>query len=132
MKKQLLILGVLVLSIAVIGWVYYQKKKNTVIYNDTTSAQIDYKNAIEQNKKIQAEKDSTINALTDSIIVLNAMVSTKNTQIQNLKNKRNEKTNNISKFSTIDLSKFISDFYKDSVKWFDYISWSNEGAVNEG
>lgn len=116
MKKQLLILGALVLSISVIGWVYYQKKKNTVIYNDTTSAQIDYKNAIEQNKKLQAEKDSTINALTDSIIVLNAMVSTKNTQIQNLKNKRNEKTNNISKFSTIDLSKFISDFYKDSVK----------------
>lgn len=116
MKKQLLILGALVLSIAVIGWVYYQRKKNTVIYNDTTSAQIDYKNAVEQNKKIQAEKDSTINALTDSIIVLNAMVSTKNTQIQNLKNKRNEKTNNISKFSTIDLSKFISDFYKDSVK----------------
>lgn len=116
MKKQLLILGALVLSIAVIGWVYYQRKKNTVIYNDTTSAQIDYKNAIEQNKKIQAEKDSTINALTDSIIVLNAMVSTKNTQIQNLKNKRNEKTNNISKFSTIDLTKFISEFYRDSVK----------------
>jgi uncharacterized protein HemX len=116
MKKQLLILGALVLSIAVIGWVYYQNKKNTIIYNDTTSAQIEYKNAIEQNKKVQAEKDSTINALTDSIIVLNAMVSTKNTQIQNLKNKRNEKTNNIAKFSTIDLSKFISDFYKDSVK----------------
>lgn len=116
MKKQLLILGALVLSIAVIGWVYYQKKKDTVIYNDTTSAQIDYKNAIEQNKKVQAEKDSTINALTDSIIVLNAMVSTKNTQIQNLKNKRNEKTNNIAKFSTIDLTKFISEFYKDSVK----------------
>lgn len=116
MKKQLLILGALILSISVIGWVYYQKKKNTVIYNDTTSAQIDYKNAIEQNKKIQAEKDSTINALTDSIIVLNAMVSTKNTQIQNLKNKRNEKTNNIAKFSTIDLTKFLSDFYKDSVK----------------
>ena len=91
MKKQLLILGALVLSISVIGWVYYQKKKNTIIYNDTTSAQIEYKNAIEQNKKIQAEKDSTINALTDSIIVLNAMVSTKNTQIQNLKNKRNPK-----------------------------------------
>jgi len=116
MKKQLLILGALILSISVIGWVYYQKKKNTVIYNDTTSAQIDYKNAIEQNKKIQAEKDSTINALTDSIIVLNAMVSTKNTQIQNLKNKRNEKTNDIAKFSTIDITKFISDFYKDSVK----------------
>ena len=116
MKKQLLILGALVISISVIGWVYYQKKKNTIIYNDTTSAQVDYKNAIEQNQKIQAEKDSTINALTDSIIVLNAMVSTKNTQIQNLKNKRNEKTNNIAKFSTIDLSKFLSDFYKDSVK----------------
>jgi len=132
MKKQLLILGALVLSISVIGWVYYQKKKNTIIYNDTTSAQIEYKNAIEQNKKIQAEKDSTINALTDSIIVLNAMVSTKNTQIQNLKNKRNEKTNDIAKFSTIDITKFISEFYKDSVKWFDYLSWSNEGAVNEG
>jgi uncharacterized protein HemX len=116
MKKQLLILGALVLSISVIGWVYYQKKKNTIIYNDTTSAQIEYKNAIEQNKKIQAEKDSTINALTDSIIVLNAMVSTKNTQIQNLKNKRNEKTNDIAKFSTIDITKFITNFYKDSVK----------------
>ena len=116
MKKQLLILGALVLSITVIGWVYYQKKKNTIVYNDTTSAQIEYKNAIEQNKKLQAEKDSTINALTDSIIVLNAMVSTKNTQIQNLKNKRNEKTNDIAKFSTIDITKFITNFYKDSVK----------------
>jgi len=116
MKKQLLILGALVLSISVIGWVLYQKGKNTVVYNDTTSAQIDYKNAIEQNQKVQAEKDSTINALTDSIIVLNAMVKTKNNQLQTLKTKRNEKNNDIAKFSTLDLTKFLSNFYKDSVK----------------
>lgn len=116
MKKQLIILGALVVAIAMIGFVYYLKNKDKVVYNDTTSAQIEYKNAIEQNKKVQAEKDSTINALNDSIIVLNAMVSTKNVQIQNLKNKRNEKTNNIGKFSTIDLTKFITNFYKDSVK----------------
>jgi ribonuclease HI len=116
MKKQLLILGALVLSISIIGWVLYQKGKNTVVYNDTTSVQIDYKNAIELNKKVQAEKDSTINALTDSIIVLNAMVKTKNNQLQTLKTKRNEKNNDIAKFSTLDLNKFLSNFYKDSVK----------------
>lgn len=116
MKKQLLILGALVVSISIIGWVFYQKNKNKVVYNDTTSAQIEYKNAVEQNKKLQAQMDSTIAVLNDSIIVLNAMVDTKNNQIQTLKNKRNEKNNNIGKFSTIDLSKFLSNFYKDSVK----------------
>ena len=116
MKKQLLIIGALVVSISIIGWVYYQKKKNTIVYNDTTSIQVDYKNAIEQNQKIQAEKDSTINALTDSIAVLNEMVIAQNNTLKTLKTKRNEKTNNIAKFSTMDLSKFLSDFYKDSVK----------------
>mgnify|MGYP006267456865 CR=1 FL=1 len=115
MKKQLLILGALLVSISIICWVYY-KKKNTYVYDDNTSAIIEYKTAIENNKKIQAEKDSTIAALNDSIVVLKAMVDTKNTQLQNLKNKRNEKTNNIAKFSTIDLTKFISNFYKDSIK----------------
>jgi hypothetical protein len=116
MKKQLLILGALVFSISIIGWVLYKKNKPAYVVNDNTIMEIEYKDAIEKNKKVQAEKDSTIIALTDSIIVLNAMVDTKNTQIQTLKNKRNEKTNNIAKFSTIDLTKFLSNFYKDSVK----------------
>jgi len=116
MKKQLLILGALVVSISIIGWVFYQKNKDKVVYNDTTAVQIEYKNAVEQNKQLQAQMDSTIAVLTDSIIVLNAMVDTKNNQLQTLKNKRNEKNNNIGKFSTIDLSKFLSNFYKDSVK----------------
>ena len=115
MKKQLLILGALVVSISIIFYVYY-KKSHTIVVNDNTIMEIEYKDAIQKNKKVQAEKDSTIIALTDSIIVLNAMVDTKNTQIQTLKNKRNEKTNNIAKFSTIDLTKFLSNFYKDSVK----------------
>jgi ribonuclease HI len=115
MKKQLLILGALVIALSVIVYVYY-KKKNTYVYNDTTAVQVEYKNAIEQNKKVQAQKDSTISALTDSIIVLNGMIESKTEQIKNLKNKRNEKTNNIAKFSTIDLTKFLSNFYKDSVK----------------
>jgi uncharacterized protein HemX len=116
MKKQLLILGALVVSISVIGFVLYKKNKNKVVYNDTTAAKIEYTNAVEKNKQLQAQMDSTIAVLNDSIIVLNAMVDTKNNQIQTLKNKRNEKTNNISKFSTIDLTKFLSNFYKDSVK----------------
>ena len=132
MTKQLLILGALVVSISIIGFVLYKKNKDKVVYNDTTAAQIEYKNAVEQNKQLQAQMDSTVAVLTDSIIVLNAMVTTKNNQIQTLKNKRNEKTNNISKFSTIDLTKFISNFYKDSVKWFDYLSWCNKGAADEG
>jgi hypothetical protein len=116
MKKQLLILGTLVVSILIIGFVLYKKNKGKVVYNDTTAAQIEYTNAVAKNKELQSQMDSTIAVLTDSIIVLNAMVDTKNNQIQTLKNKRNEKTNNISKFSTIDLTKFLSNFYKDSVK----------------
>ena len=116
MKKQLLILGALVFSISIIGWIFYKKSHTTLIVNDSTIMEIEYKEAINKNKNVQAEKDSIINRLNDSIIVLNAMVDTKNTQIQTLKNKRNEKTNNISKFSTIDLTKFLSNFYKDSVK----------------
>jgi hypothetical protein len=116
MKKQLLIIGALVISISIIGWVYYKMKTPSIIYNDNTVQQVDYKNAVEQNQKIQAEKDSTINALTDSITVLNEMVIAQNNILKTLKTKRNEKNNNISKFSTLDLSKFLSDFYKDSVK----------------
>ena len=115
MKKTLLVLGALIVSLSIIFYVYY-KKSHTIVVNDNTIMDVEYKQAIEQNKKVQAEKDSTINALTDSIIVLNAMVDTKNNQLQTLKNKRNEKNNNIGKFSTIDLSKFLSNFYKDSVK----------------
>jgi hypothetical protein len=116
MKKQLLIIGTLVVSMSIIGWLYYQKKKNTYIYNDTTIAQLEYTNAVEKNKELQAQMDSTIAVLTDSIIVLSEMVETKNNQIQTLKNKRNEKNNNIAKFSAIDLTNFLSNFYKDSVK----------------
>tara|TARA_R110000868_G_scaffold371378_2_gene634916 strand:+ start:4805 stop:5182 length:378 start_codon:yes stop_codon:yes gene_type:complete len=115
MKKTLLVLGALIVSLSIIFYVYY-KKSHTIVINDNTIMDVEYKQAIENNKKVQAEKDSTINALTDSIIVLNAIVDTKNNQLQTLKNKRNEKNNNISKFSTIDLSKFLSNFYKDSVK----------------
>lgn len=116
MKKQLLVLGALVFAISIIGWVLYKKSNTTLIVNDSTIMQMEYQDAIKKNKNVQAEKDSIINRLNDSIIVLNAMVDTKNTQLQTLKNKRNEKNNNISKFSTIDLSKFLSNFYKDSVK----------------
>lgn len=116
MKKQLLILGALTVSISIIGFVLYKKNKDKVVYNDTTAAQIEYKNALENNKQLQAKMDSTVLALTDSIVILNGMIDTRNNQIQTLKNKRNEKTNNIAKFSTIDLTKFISNFYKDSVK----------------
>jgi uncharacterized protein HemX len=117
MKKQLLIIGALVVSISIIGWLYYQKKKkNTYVYNDTTIAQVEYTNAVAKNKELQAQMDSTIAVLNDSIIALNEMVNTKTNQIQTLKNKRNEKNNNIAKFSAIDLTNFLSNFYKDSVK----------------
>ena len=116
MKKQLLIVGALLVSISIIGLFIYYKRKNTLVVNDTTIQQIQYKDDADKNKKLQAEKDSIIMVLNDSIIILNGMIEAKNTQIKNLKFKRNEKTNNIAKFSTIDLSKFISNCYKDSVK----------------
>jgi hypothetical protein len=116
MKKQLLIIGALVIFISIIGWVYYKMKTPSIVYKDTTVAQLEYKNVVEQNQKIQAEKDSTINALTDSIVLLNEMVTIQSNILKTLKTKRNEKTNNIAKYSTLDLNKFLSNFYKDSVK----------------
>jgi hypothetical protein len=116
MKKTLLVIGALVISISIIGWVYYKMNTPSIVYKDTIVQQVEYKNAVDSNKKLLADKDSAIAVLTDSIIVLNEMVTTQNNILKTLKTKRNEKNNNIAKFSTLDLSKFLSDFYKDSVK----------------
>jgi len=115
MKKQAINIA-LVIIIILFGWLYYQKQKEKQYDQYMSQRDMIYAEAKEDNKKTQMAYDVKIAQLNDSITILLGMIETNETQIKTLKLKRNEKNNNIGKFSTIDLSKFISDFYKDSVK----------------
>lgn len=114
MKKEQVIICVFVALLIITALVYRMTRKVEVYSN--TVAKVQYDQAIEENKNLQLKMDSTIKSLNDSIIILKEMVDAKNTQIQSLKTKRNEKTNSISKLSTVDLAKFITDLYGDSIK----------------
>jgi predicted nuclease with TOPRIM domain len=115
MKNKAINIG-LIIIICAVGWLYYQNDKERRGSQYSFEKESFFQEAKEKNEKMQAYYDTEITRLSDSISVLNGMIESNETQLQYLKSKRNEKTNNISKFSTVDISKFVSDFYKDSIK----------------
>jgi hypothetical protein len=114
MKTEKIIVCALVGLVVITALVYRMTRKVEVYEN--TVAKMQYDRAIEDNKNLQGKMDSSVAALTDSIAILNEMVADKENQLQSLKIKRNEKTNRVSNLGTVDLTKFITDLYKDSIK----------------
>lgn len=75
-----------------------------------------YNQAREENAAYQKTMDDLIGQLNDSIVMLNQQIELNELTIQNIKKKQNEKNSRIAKFSTMDITKHISDLYKDSIK----------------
>ena len=76
------------------------------------------RNVIAQNELQQAKYDSLIIVYSDSILLLKTEIEDNNLKIKNLKIKLNEKHTAISKFTTDDITRFLSNRYltKDTIR----------------
>ena len=59
--------------------------------------------------------DSTITNLNTKIADLKVQIAQDDKTLTELKKKTNEKTNNVSKFTTFDVTNFLSNRYRDSI-----------------
>jgi hypothetical protein len=64
----------------------------------------------------QKAYDSTLTNLNIKIVDLKEQIAQDDKLIIELKKKNNEKANSISKFTTVDISNFVSDRYRDSIR----------------
>lgn len=112
MKKISTIL-IIILSIALVLVILF-KPKPQIIFEDNSDK---FKKQIDEYKKHQLEFDSTIVILNDSIESLSYIVSEYQSEIKKLKQKRNEKTSVVNKFTNDELYQFLSKRYpKDSIR----------------
>ena len=58
----------------------------------------------------------TIQALRDSLLVMDSIINNNQTKVKIIKIKANEKANSVSKWSTAQFNEFLSDRYKDSIR----------------
>jgi chromosome segregation ATPase len=68
-------------------------------------------NVIDSNKKLREEYELSIALLSDSISALNNRIEKNNDELSDLKDQYNDAMDNISKFSTSDITKFFADRY---------------------
>jgi len=59
--------------------------------------------------------DSTVTSLNSRIANLKDQINQDDKSLTELKKKTNEKTNNVGKFTTFDVSNFLSNRYRDSI-----------------
>jgi hypothetical protein len=64
----------------------------------------------------QKAYDSVLTNLNIRIVDLKEQIAQDDKLLIELKKKNNEKTNSISKFTTVDISNFVSDRYRDSIR----------------
>lgn len=90
-----------------------QKEPLTPVYNKTIDS---LKSLIADQVAVQQGYDMQIRELNDSIIVLNGIIEKNTLTINQIKQRRNEKVTAVSKFSSDDITKFLSTRYKDSIR----------------
>ena len=90
-----------------------------LLYNHnskTSSATQDaYKKLKAEREKQLKEYDATVSMLTDSIATLNEQLTYSESKLTEIKNKRNEKTLRINKLTTDELSRAITNNYKERI-----------------
>lgn len=113
-----------VVILLVIGLVFWQigcnskpkvqeEPKTDAVYNKTVDS---LKSLIADQTAVQQHYDMQISQLNDSIVVLNNIIAKNQLTINQIKAKRNEKVTAVSKFSSLDITKFLSERYKDSIR----------------
>jgi len=91
----------------------HEEPKSVVLYNKTIDS---LKTLIGSQETIRQNYDMQISQLNDSIYQLNAIIAQNQLTINKIKTRRNEKSTAVSKFSSDDITKFLSNRYKDSIK----------------
>ena len=66
-------------------------------------------------EQLQKEHDRKIDSLNGRLTILKEQIAIDETKIAELKKQTNEKVNNIGKFTTFDISNFLSNRYRDSI-----------------
>jgi len=84
---------------------------------DTNNALVDsLKKKIEADDVLRQEYEKQAQELKDSLVILKKEFSQDQIQIQELRNANSKKVYNVVKLSSDELSKFVTDRYKDSTE----------------
>jgi TolA-binding protein len=121
MTYKTLILVVVLLVVGLVTWQIGcnskpqvpKEPKSTAAYNKTVDS---LKSLIADQVAVQQSYDMQISQLNDSIVVLNEVIRKNELSLTKIKTRRNEKVTAVSKFSSLDITKFLSERYKDSIK----------------
>lgn len=121
MTYKTLILVVVLLVVGLVTWQVGcnskpqvpKELKSTDAYNKTVDS---LKTLIADQVAVQQSYDMQISQLNDSIVVLNKVIKKNELSLTKIKARKNEKVAAISKYSSLDITKFLSDRYKDSIR----------------
>jgi hypothetical protein len=113
-----------IVILLVVGLVFWQigcnskphvpkEPKTDAAYNKAVDS---LKSLIADQVAVQQSYDMQISQLNDSIVVLNTIIEKNKLTINQIKARKNEKVAAISKYSSLDITKFLSDRYKDSIR----------------
>lgn len=119
-KTALKRLGILIAIASFIGLWINRPRIFSTEYEDTilkqTKRESDSLRSLLDTCQYYHDKHNLIiSNMNDSLIVLTGLIKQEQNKIVYLKNHQYEKINNVSKFTSDDISKFLSDRYKDSI-----------------
>jgi hypothetical protein len=115
MKKNILVLGLsVIITVPIILWNNHANKK-LVGARELDARLQAFEEAKSQNDSLQAKYDSQITVLMDSIVILNIQIQQSDLLLTEIKNKRNEKITRINKLTTDELSRAITNNYKERI-----------------
>jgi peptidoglycan hydrolase CwlO-like protein len=116
MKEYIKIILIVIVLVG-IGWIWRFNQsilpEPTLVTNQKIVDSLEI--VINSCEHKQKTYDSTITNLNIEIVNLKEQIAQDDKKLAELKKKINEKTNNITKFSTTDITNFVSDRYRDSI-----------------
>lgn len=109
----LLVVGLVLWQVGCNSKPKVESPKTDAAYNKTVDS---LKSLIADQVAVQQSYDMQISELNDSIVILNNIIVKNQLTINQIKQRKNEKVTAVSKFSSLDITKFLSDRYKDSIR----------------
>jgi hypothetical protein len=115
MKKIIWSLGLTVLITVPIILCNNHANKKLVGSRELDARLQAFEEAKAQNDSLQVRYDALISTLMDSIAILNIQIHQSDLLLTEIKNKRNEKVTRINKLTTDELSRAITNNYKERI-----------------
>lgn len=116
MKKTIIMALGLATIITVPAILWKDHETDRRVGSEVLDARMDaYNKAKAENDSLQVKYDAIIDNLLDSINALNEQIQQSELLLTEIKNKRNEKINRINKLTTDELSRAITNNYKERI-----------------